>query len=103
VMQAVGPRRVIWVNIDRAATEASLDAALGQADARYANLTVYDWNSFADAHPQIKDRDGIHLTPGGYVLRAALIADQVTPPAPPDTSPPTEAPPPVPQPVPPPS
>lgn len=78
VMSVVGDRPVVWVNIDKPFVELTLNLALTLAQIRYGNLWVYDWNSFADAHPQIRLADKIHLSEGGYALRAALIAREVT-------------------------
>lgn len=78
VMQLAGNRPVMWVNIDKPWVEVTLNLALNVASLVYGNLWVYDWNSFVDRHPQIRLGDQVHLTEGGYVLRAALIAREVT-------------------------
>ncbi len=78
VMAVAGDRPVVWVNIDKPFVELTLNLALNLAQIHFDNLWVYDWNSFVDAHPQIRQGDGIHLSEGGYALRAALIAREVT-------------------------
>ncbi len=78
VMSIVGDRPVVWVNIDKPIVEYTLNLTLNLAKMVYKNLWVYDWNSFADEFPQIRLEDKIHLTDGGYHLRAALIARYVT-------------------------
>ena len=78
VMELAGNRPVVWVNIDRASTEAALNHALAAAQIRHNTLWVQDWNGFADLNPALRARDGIHLTPTGYAQRAALMAQEVT-------------------------
>lgn len=78
VMAVVGDRPVLWVNIDKPVVEHTLNLALNVASVRYDNLWVYDWNAFVDAFPQIRLPDQVHLTEGGYALRAALIAREVS-------------------------
>jgi lysophospholipase L1-like esterase len=78
VMKVVGDRPVVWVNIDKPLVESTLNLALAIAGMRHPNLAVQDWNAFADAHPQIRQRDRIHLVEGGYVLRAGMMARFVT-------------------------
>lgn len=78
VMRLAGNRPVVWVNIDKPWVETTLNLALDFAKAVYPNLWVYDWNWFADRAPQIRLGDQIHLTDGGYNLRANLIAWYVT-------------------------
>ncbi len=78
VMSLVRDRPVVWVNLDKPWVEHTLNFALRTVDARYSNLHVYDWNSFADSYPQIRLWDRIHLTDGGYNLRAHMIANFVS-------------------------
>ena len=78
IMRLAGNRPVVWVNIDKPFVETTLNLTLDLADAMYPNLHVYDWNWFADRAPQIRLADKIHLTEGGYNLRAHLIAWYVT-------------------------
>ena len=77
-MSLVRDRPVVWVNIDKPWVEHTLNFALRTVDARYSNLHVYDWNNFADRYPQIRLWDRIHLTDGGYNLRAHMIANFVS-------------------------
>ena len=77
VMRLAGDRPVVWVNIDKPWVEVTLNLALKLGKILYPNLWVYDWNKFADRFPQIRLPDKIHLTEGGYRLRAALIARYV--------------------------
>ena len=75
VMVAAGGRPVVWINIDHAATEASLNPQLLDAQKRYPkNLWILDWNSFADLNPGLKAADQIHLTGAGYSIRAQHLA-----------------------------
>ena len=78
IMRLAGRRQVVWVNIDKPWVEATLNLALGLAKVLYPNLWVYDWNTFADRFPQLRLADRIHLTRGGYELRAALVAQYVS-------------------------
>jgi lysophospholipase L1-like esterase len=78
VMAVVRDRPVLWVNIDKPVVEYTLNLTLNLALIRYDNLWVYDWNGFVDAHPEIRLWDQVHLTEGGYALRAALIAREVS-------------------------
>jgi len=78
VMAAAGGRPVVWINVDRAATEAVLNATLQEAQLRYTNLWVLDWNTFADLNPHVRARDGIHLNSAGYDTRAAQLAQLVS-------------------------
>lgn len=78
IMNVAGDRPVVWVNVDKPFVETTINLTLRIANLRYDNLWVYDWNWFADRAPQIRLSDNIHLTEGGYNLRAALIAWYVT-------------------------
>ncbi len=78
IMALAGNRPVVWVNIDKPWVEYTLNAALELGSLLYPNLWVYDWNGVADRFPNLRLADGIHLTDGGYRLRAALIANHIT-------------------------
>ncbi len=78
IMRLAQNRPVVWVNVDKPLVEVTLNFTLNVAKLMYPNLWVYDWNAFADRAPQIRLEDNIHLTEGGYNLRAALIAWYVT-------------------------
>lgn len=69
---------VVWVNLDKPFVETTLNFSLNTVAMRHSNLWVYNWNQFADSHPQIRLGDQIHLTQGGYNLRAHMIANFVT-------------------------
>jgi lysophospholipase L1-like esterase len=77
IVDLASGRPVLWVNIDRPRDEQILNGVLAGAEVRRENLWVYDWNGFVEAHPQLRARDRVHLTGGGYALRAALIAREV--------------------------
>ncbi len=47
-------------------------------NARYSNLHVYDWNNCRRQVSAITPVDRIHLTDGGYNLRAHMIANFVS-------------------------
>jgi len=76
VMGIAAGRRVIWVTVARAGWD-SLDEALNEAQARWANLHVLDWRPVIDAHPAMQAGDGIHLTQEGYQLRAEFVATAI--------------------------
>ena len=78
VMSAAGDRPVVWVNIDKPFVEHTLNWALRLAGELDDDLFVYDWNGVADRFPQLRVADRIHLTEGGYRLRAELIARHIT-------------------------
>lgn len=78
VMHLAGPsRRVVWVNVSRPGGYDRVNNELAQADARYQNLLVVDWASFARVHPSLVRGDRVHLTPGGYRSRGQLIAGAI--------------------------
>jgi peptidoglycan/LPS O-acetylase OafA/YrhL len=43
----------------------------------YPNALLVDWNGFASQHPDLFVGDGVHLTPGGAVEYAGLIAQHL--------------------------
>lgn len=77
IMTLVPDRPVVWVNVDKPWVETTINLALDLAAERFPNLWVYDWNSLVDEFPQIRLWDDIHLTEGGYWLRAGMIARYV--------------------------
>jgi hypothetical protein len=74
---------VLWVNIYRSDTKATMAAAdlfdqqLAAATSRYPNLTVLDWSSYIKSRPELMGDDHIHLTSDGYVARAEWLARQI--------------------------
>ncbi len=83
LMQQVAGKPVLWINVYRADTKATMAAAelfdqqLAAAASRYANLTVLDWSSYIKSRPELMGGDHIHLTSDGYVARADWMARQV--------------------------
>jgi lysophospholipase L1-like esterase len=93
-MASVGDQTpVLWVNVFRtdsgaaAAAADRFDLALDMAVSRHPNLTVADWASHVRTRPDLRARDGIHLTTDGYLDRAewlaTAVADRLHLPAPP--------------------
>ena len=90
VMNAVPPTtRVYWVNVwkhrglngttenDRSVT-AAINAVIGRADRRHANLETVDWWATVEANPRHFLRDGVHTLPAGRAARNHLILDAVS-------------------------
>ena len=74
VMQAVGRRQVLWVNVyttDFATHSRRINRVLDTKDADLRRLTVIDWAAHPSARALI--HDGVHLTADGYRARARFI------------------------------
>jgi len=80
--------RVIWVNVYKDQHPTSSPAMLALTEranrslatqaARFANASVVDWFSAVAPTPEVFLRDGVHTTPEGAHLRAALLVRAVT-------------------------
>jgi lysophospholipase L1-like esterase len=91
MLQAGADQRVMWVNVVRQDSKATIAAsgnfnqALTRAADRFENLTVLDWAGYVQAHKSVMAGDKIHLTDKGYDERAQWTIDQIAT----NTSPPT--------------
>lgn len=79
VVRLAGPGRcVVWSTIVRPPYNGisydGYNAALRRADRTYRNLSVFDWQGMARAHPEWFGSDGVHPTMAGYRARAAALA-----------------------------
>lgn len=90
VMNAVPPTTTVyWVNVwkhrwlnstsehDREVT-AAINAVIGRADRRHANLETVDWWATVEADPRHFLRDGVHTLPAGRSTRNQLILEAVS-------------------------
>jgi peptidoglycan/LPS O-acetylase OafA/YrhL len=77
LVDAAGPRRLVLVGVaaSRRWTDGN-NAVLGDAATRPASDVVFvDWAGAVAAHPGAIGPDGVHPTPAGRALLAAVIAD----------------------------
>ena len=78
IMAMAGPDRcVVWFDVHRAATDESINSALGQLALGHPNLHLLDWYGLAAAHPEWFTVDDIHPSTSGYEQRAQLAAGAV--------------------------
>jgi len=81
VAQLVGDRCLVVATIHRPPYGGvSYDAFNGVIESFASgrpNTQLVDWDSYADAHPDLIYSDGVHPTASGYDLRARLIAEGV--------------------------
>lgn len=71
-------RQVLWVNVHLPGfreLEHNWNAALATVDAESGQMTVFDWASLADQHPEWMSFDNVHHTAEGMTARAAAIAE----------------------------
>lgn len=75
-LTAAGVRRVVWVTLREAGTNASIyaqsNARIRAADRRWKRLVVADWNTYSRTRPWFRS-DGLHLTSAGATGLARLL------------------------------
>jgi hypothetical protein len=75
-LRGAGVRRVVWVTLREAGSNASVyastNARIRAADRRWKSLVVADWNAYSSGHPWFRS-DGLHLTPTGAMGMARLL------------------------------
>jgi Putative Ig domain len=78
-LRAAGVSRVLWVTlkVDRS-SYASMNAAIESAASRHPELSVIDWDTVAQAHPEWFQADGLHLNDLGANAMADLFHDALT-------------------------
>ncbi|MEO6491292.1 MAG: hypothetical protein ABIP99_00485 [Ilumatobacteraceae bacterium] len=78
MLQRIGPgHRVLWVNVHFPGSrelENEWNSALATVDAESEQMTVFDWASLADEHPEWMSIDMIHHSAEGLLARASAIA-----------------------------
>lgn len=84
VLTEIGPgHRIVWIGLGfRDATDprvARFNTVLASIAATRTDLTVWEWNSYVHARPQIglwltTDTQGIHMTRAGYDVRNGYYA-----------------------------
>ena len=72
VMATLGDRKVFWVNATRADYDDFNDRLTTLAN-KYSNVTIIDWVSVANAHPEYIVRDGVHPSVRGCKAYAETI------------------------------
>jgi lysophospholipase L1-like esterase len=79
--QLVGDRCLVVATIHRppygGVSYDAFNGAIESFAAGRPNTQLVDWDSYADAHPELIYSDGVHPTASGYDLRARLIAEGV--------------------------
>ncbi len=79
VLFQAGVTRVLWVNMREAQGQyPAMNAELVAAAERYPQVTVIDWNSYSNGHPDWFQTDGMHLLESGGEGLATLLHDAVT-------------------------
>ncbi|KAA0235069.1 MAG: hypothetical protein EDR02_06185 [Actinobacteria bacterium] len=69
---------VVWVNIREVRDYyPAANQALRNAEARWPNLTVADWNAYSSGVPDPVYEDGLHLTGTGAQGMANMLAEQL--------------------------
>jgi hypothetical protein len=69
-----GVTRILWVNLHEAEGQyPAMNQSLVAAAQRYPQLTIVDWNSVANGHPEWFQIDGIHLLLPGAQAMATLL------------------------------
>jgi peptidoglycan/LPS O-acetylase OafA/YrhL len=52
----------------------SNNALLAEVASKYSNVTIIDWNSISEGHPEYFAPDGVHLVPTGVAIYVAEIS-----------------------------
>jgi peptidoglycan/LPS O-acetylase OafA/YrhL len=52
----------------------SNNALLAEVASKYSNVTIIDWNSISEGHPEYFAPDGVHLVPAGVAIYVAEIS-----------------------------
>jgi lysophospholipase L1-like esterase len=79
MLSAIGPRRVLWVNIWRTDTPEFMARALkfnlvlDDVASRHANFDVLDWAATARADPEVFGPDKVHLSRRGQAERVNRV------------------------------
>jgi hypothetical protein len=73
-LNAEGVERVVWLTLREAKSAYVISNADIEAEStKWPTLTVADWNSYSDGHPDWFADDGVHLTPTGAWALAVFI------------------------------
>ena len=75
-LQAAGVQHILWLTLHVTPDHTSylaMNTAIEAAAAQDPALTVVDWNSYAGAHPEWFQGDGVHLTGDGPRALANLL------------------------------
>jgi hypothetical protein len=71
---AAGVRRILWVDLHEERPQyTAMNGVLASASARHPELTIVDWNGYAQSKYGWFQSDGIHLTADGGVGLATLL------------------------------
>ncbi len=77
-MDAVGDRRVIFVNVKVPRPwQAPNNRVIAEGVSRYPNAILVDWLSASADRPDLFWQDGIHLRPEGAQMYTRLVADAI--------------------------
>jgi lysophospholipase L1-like esterase len=73
-LQMAGPRRaVVWLTLRRPGPYGRVNTMLRRMPEQHPRLMVVDWARTTQRRPRLLAGDGVHATPHGYHVRAALI------------------------------
>ena len=71
---AAGVQHILWVDLHEAQAQyAAMNDVLAAAKIRYPQVTVVDWNGYAQSNYSWFQSDGVHLTTAGGVALATLL------------------------------
>ena len=76
-VELCGERQVFWITTTNEWQFANRETILSLADT-YDNVTIIDWDTASDDHPEYFGQDGIHLTDTGCGAYTQLIKDTLT-------------------------
>ena len=76
ILQTVENRKVFWINVVNDA-EVHVNAGLKRLADSHANVTLVDWDTISDGHPEYFVADGIHLTGSGRMAYAQALYDAI--------------------------
>ena len=78
VLEAAGPRCVVWANIVRppyaGVSYAGYNRVLARLASTRPNLRIVDWAGIVAADPSLLADDGVHATTAGYAARGRAFA-----------------------------
>lgn len=77
IMQVLGPqRKVYWVNteVPTQRWQDQVNQDLAKAEKKYHNLTVIDWHSYSQKHPEWFYSDNVHPNPDGLPYYGNFVA-----------------------------
>lgn len=72
-IDACGGRHIYWITAHGVSWDAQTNHNIEAAAAQRSNVTVVDWNSYANGHSDWFYQDGIHLKPAGQQAYAAFV------------------------------